>query len=110
MVEDWLDMCEQMSFGQNKTIVAHMQHERYQQSRIRALRELVRLGYRAGDKLESEMTEPQTTEELPIPDALELVAKWIREGWEIEYRTSTGWAPSGIARMIYRPTFYGRQL
>jgi hypothetical protein len=49
------------------------------------------------------MTEPQTTEGLSIPDALELVVKWIREGREIEYRTSIGWAPSGIARMIYRP-------
>jgi hypothetical protein len=46
MAEDWLDMCEQMSFGQNKIIADHVRYERYQQSRIRALRELISMGYR----------------------------------------------------------------
>jgi hypothetical protein len=49
VAEDWLEMCERMSFGQNKIITAYSRHERYQQSRIRALRELVRLGYREGE-------------------------------------------------------------
>jgi hypothetical protein len=45
---------------------------------------------------ETDMTEPQTTEGLPLPNALELLAQWIREGREIEWardRQDKLWRP-----------------